>query len=208
MKTGSVCAHFEDALRGGDMDAARRHAQDCPACHRELIAWEEVNAFGAALHREWDAPALWPRIQRQLDSRPAARSGWFTWSWAGTAAALLLTAGAWLSFAPAPPRETASDYLTDQTLREVTEAEDAYVRSIDKLSRLAGATLARDTSPDMAAYREKLVLLDAAIRDLRDTAAENRLNAAVQTELVSLYHEKQQTLKEVLRYAQSNTQRL
>ena len=57
----------------------------------------------------------------------------------------------------------------------------------------------------MASYREKLTLLDAAIADLRENRAHNMLNANLNTELLSLYQEKQKTLHEVIQYAsQSN----
>lgn len=53
----------------------------------------------------------------------------------------------------------------------------------------------------MAAYRDKLQLLDQAIAETRAAAAGNRLNAQVQNQLAALLHEKQRTLKEVLNYA-------
>jgi uncharacterized protein involved in exopolysaccharide biosynthesis len=79
------------------------------------------------------------------------------------------------------------------------------VQSIDNLAKLAEPMLDQSSSPLMANYREKLTVLDAAIADIRDNLERNRLNARLNAELASLYHEKQQTLQEVLRYGtQSN----
>ncbi len=95
---------------------------------------------------------------------------------------------------------TQRQFLTERALREVEASEAAYIKSIDNLSRLAQPGL-DDRSPLMAAYREKLVVLDSAISEIRDAAEGNRLNAYLRAELVSLYQEKQKTLKEVLRHA-------
>jgi hypothetical protein len=58
--------------------------------------------------------------------------------------------------------------------------------------------LAADASPLAASYREKLLLIDSAIKDLKATADSNRYNATLRAELTSLYRQKQQTLQEVL----------
>jgi hypothetical protein len=92
-------------------------------------------------------------------------------------------------------------FLTEQALQDVQVSEAAYVRSIDRLAKIAEPVLDQSPSPLIANYREKLTVLDAAIADLKDNLARNRLNARLSTELVSLYQEKQKTLQEVLQNA-------
>jgi hypothetical protein len=50
----------------------------------------------------------------------------------------------------------------------------------------------------MASYREKLLVLDSAIADLRVQAGENPSNAHLRYQLLAMYQEKQQTLRDVL----------
>jgi len=73
-----------------------------------------------------------------------------------------------------------------------------------RLSALVGPGIDRSPSPLAAVYREKLVLLDSAIADLKATADRNRHNAYLRTELASLYGEKEKTLLEWMNYAKRN----
>ena len=98
----------------------------------------------------------------------------------------------------------ARDFLTDDALHEVERAESAYTRSIDKLSAVAGNGLQQSPSPLAAAYREKLALLDSAIADVKANVDGNRYNVYLQTQLASLYREKQKTLQEWLENAKRN----
>ncbi len=52
------------------------------------------------------------------------------------------------------------------------------------------------------AGREKLLVLDSEITEVRSTVDHNRFNARLQTELADLYREKQDTLKEIVQSAQ------
>lgn len=211
------CTKLEDALREDDralMAAARAHAESCEACRAQLRRWDEISIAARELHHEWDSPELWNRIDATLPVRPSrfhalnpGRAGWRIFL--SAAAVLVLTiSGLWLLRRPVAPRPvtTASrQFLTEQALKEAQVSEAAYVHSIDNLAKLAQPVLEQSPSPLMANYREKLTVLDAAIADLKDNLERNRLNARLSTELVSLYHEKQRTLQEVLHHAtQSN----
>ena len=101
-------------------------------------------------------------------------------------------------------RPPSHEFLTDAALQEVQQAEAAYARSIEKLSSVAGPELQQPGSPLAAAYREKLVLLDSAIADLKANVVRNQYNAYLRTELASLYGEKQRTLQEWLNYEKRN----
>src|SRR5437588_225099 len=77
------------------------------------------------------------------------------------------------------------DLLTESALQEVQQTEAAYARSIEKLSMLAAADLPQSPSPLAAAYREKLVLLDSAIADLKTNVESNRYNTYLQWQLAA-----------------------
>jgi hypothetical protein len=87
--------------------------------------------------------------------------------------------------------------LKTKALAEVERTEREYMSAIDKLGVEAGRQLSADT-PLMASYREKLLVLDSAIADLRIQAGENPSNAHLRYQLLAMYQEKQQTLQDVL----------
>src|ERR1019366_768747 len=88
------------------------------------------------------------------------------WRWALAAAAVVALAVA--LFQPWRTRQPQDHaFLTEDALREVEQAESAYARSIDKLSKLAEPGLEQSPAPLAAAYREKLVVLDSAIADVK-----------------------------------------
>ncbi len=208
------CSHLDNALREDDpilMAAAREHAASCEACRTQLQSWDELSIAARELHHEWESPGLWERIEEAL---PARRSRFrmslpIGANWrliASVAAVLLLTVSSlWLLRRPVAPHPATTiaqrQFLTEQALKEVQSSEAAYVRSIDRLAKIAEPVFDQSPSPLIANYREKLTVLDAAIADLKDNLERNRLNAHLSTELVSLYQEKQRTLQEVLQHA-------
>lgn len=110
----------------------------------------------------------------------------------------------WYQTRSHPRSAPSSDFLTEQTLREVEQAEQSYARSIDKLSKLAQPKIENAGTPLIAAYREKLVLLDSAIADMKSSVGQNRFNTHLQLELAALYKQKQETLQEIVRREQKN----
>jgi hypothetical protein len=210
-----ACSDLEQALMEENPEllaAAEQHAANCSACREELTMWREISAAARTMHKEWPAPALWPRIHGALETDIASRRGWrawvgdlapaLRWQTAFAALALVLISGAsvWLLMRhmyPAQPQD--AHLLTDQAVQQVEQAEKNYEESIDKLAKLADPKLKDPSTPLMANYREKLDLLDAAISDCRANLDKNRANAHLRQELLSFYQEKQQTLQEVLR---------
>ena len=87
--------------------------------------------------------------------------------------------------------------LNDRAVNDVERAEAAYERAIDKLGAQARPQL-QNSTPLMANYREKLLVLDSAIADLKSQASMNPANGHVRRELLAMYHEKQDTLEQVL----------
>jgi len=198
------CGDLERALRTPElMPDARAHAEHCEKCREQLYLWTEISRLAPQLHQEWESPSLWPRIRETLSTEPARRVKAPWWQMALSAAAVLAVAvGLSVPKHASPP--PSREFLTDAALQEVEQAEAAYARSIDKLSTVAGAELQKSESPLAAAYREKLVLLDSAIADLKANVDRNRYNAYLRTELASLYGEKQRTLQEWLNYEKRN----
>ena len=90
-------------------------------------------------------------------------------------------------------------FLNDRTLAEVERTENAYMQAIDKLAGEAKPQLdAAAGSPLMDSYREKLLVLDSAIDELRSQEGQNPSNAHLRYQLLAMYREKQGTLQEIL----------
>lgn len=198
------CADLERALRLPElMPDAKAHAEHCERCREELYLWSEISRIAPELHHEWESPSLWPRIRDELETALPAGKPIPRWQWLAAAAALVAMAVALsLPWSFHKPQNRA--FLTESALHDVEQAEAAYARSIEKLSALADPELERSPSPLAAAYREKLVVLDSAIADLKANVANNQYNVYVQNQLASLYREKQKTLQEWLENAKGN----
>jgi hypothetical protein len=91
-----------------------------------------------------------------------------------------------------------SPLLQDLALAEVERTERDYTKAIDKLAAKAKPQLDMPTSPLMASYNEKLIVLDSAINDLRLQAGQNPSNAHLRYQLLAMYQEKEMTLQDVL----------
>jgi hypothetical protein len=189
------------------------HAVTCAACAEELRAWKSLSVTAAELRDYADSPTLWPRIQRALAEQSSnARQSARPWSWhtfwqgaslswqTAAASALVLVlafSGGWF-YSHRAPVSQPSDFLKSKALVDVERAESAYVQAIDKLGADAKPQLDSPETPLLANYREKLLVLDSAIGDLRAQAGQNPSNAHLRYELLAVYQEKQRTLEEVL----------
>ena len=83
-------------------------------------------------------------------------------------------------------------------MAEVERTEREYMKAIDVLAAQAKPELDSPATPLMASYKEKLIVLDSAIDELRTEAGRNPSNAHLRYELLAMYQEKQETLQEVL----------
>jgi hypothetical protein len=197
------CEDLERALRSPElMPDARAHAERCRECREQLYLWNEISRVAPELHEEWESESLWPRIRVALAAEPPRRRRPPLWRWAMAVAAMV--AMAVVLMPRRAPKPVGRELLTDAALAEVQQAEAAYARSIDKLAAVAGPALEQSATPLAAAYREKLVLLDADIADLKNNVERNRYNTYLRTELAALYGEKQKTLREWMDYAKRN----
>jgi hypothetical protein len=192
------------------------HAASCSECAEELQAWKSLSIAAERLRDYQENPALWPRIESALaqQAQQSASKLWLerlsfwrnvpmVWQTALAGALVLLmavTAGfVYTHRHSAPgPVETYNPLLRDSKVAEVERAERDYMKAIDKLAAEAKPQLDTPDSPLMANYREKLIMLDGAIDELRMHAGQNPSNAHLRYQLLSMYQEKQATLQEVL----------
>jgi hypothetical protein len=108
------------------------------------------------------------------------------------------TTGSGTSGSGATANNAKNPFLNDHALAEVERTESAYMQAIDKLAEEAKPQLDAGNSPLMDNYREKLLVLDSAIDELRAQAGENPSNAHLRYQLLAMYREKQGTLEDIL----------
>jgi hypothetical protein len=194
--------------------ALEQHADTCAVCAEELRAWKQLSAAANELRDYQESPALWARIETSLRQQQAAppprKSFWGSldfwrhilpaWQSAMVGAlvvALAVSSGYLYTHRPVSPMDPGNKLLKTRALAEVERTEREYMSAIDKLGAEANPQLNADT-PLMAGYREKLLVLDSAIADLRTQAGGNPSNAHLRYQLLAMYQEKQQTLQDVL----------
>lgn len=186
--------------------ALEAHAATCAECREELRIWKSMSSAAGELKQEWETPYLWTKIERSLAEQMAAKpSPWrswlnslgmagFHWQTAAAMALLVVVTGsaAWWIL------HRGNDDPTFVRVSEVERAEAVYEKAIDKLASQAQPVLNEQATPLMASYREKLLVLDNAIDELRAEAGQNPANAHLRRQLLAMYQEKQDTLEEVL----------
>ena len=221
------CKDLQEVLRREDpvqREAIEAHAAQCERCRGQILLWEEISQAASGLRRSWESPRLWPGIREALlgESRKPMRR--FRMAdlfadrgrvWLSAAAAALLfvisAAGLWVFRASPGGREPLAAgpwryqeaLMTDQAFGEVESREKDYIASINNLSKLVEPRLETPASPLLVSYKEKLLLLDAAIAETRSQIEQNRFNTHLRRELLAMYAEKQRTLQELMKEAQS-----
>lgn len=200
-----------------DWAALELHAGECRECAEELSAWNALSVAAQELRDYAPSPVLWQRIQQSLLNEAEQKRlipepwGWLSsWSgvslgWQTVAAGLLVTAltisSGWFYLHPVSkkfPPDGRARLLQSAALAEVEKTESAYTQAIDKLAREASPQLNNLSTPLLSSYREKLLVLDSAISNLREQAGMNPSNAHLRRQLLAMYQEKQNTLEEVL----------
>jgi hypothetical protein len=212
------CNEFERLLSAGDAEIGegfREHAETCPSCREQLQLWDEMSVAARQIHKSWESPGLWPRIRQDLTVESRKRHaaylerffqglaiGWRPVAAIAAVAALSLVV-VWVLLTgtqvPVALKKAPERFLTERALAEVEHNEAVYIESIEKLSRLLEPRLEQADSPLMLSYREKLLLIDEAIRDCKENIERNRFNAHLRQELLVMYQEKQRTLQELMK---------
>jgi len=194
--------------------ALEQHAAACPACAGELRGWKALSAAAAEMRDYREDPALWVKIENSLREQEQSRTAWrglreklglwgegaLVWrtALAGALVVALAFAGAYVVFHRGAPDAGQSGLLKNSALADVERTEREYMKAIDKLAMDAKPQLDSPASPLMASYKEKLMVLDSAIDELREQAGGNPSNAHLRYQLLAMYQEKQQTLREIL----------
>jgi hypothetical protein len=198
-----------------EWSALQQHAANCSDCADEIRAWKALSTAAEELRDYREDLPLWARIEtslRENEGRQAPRRsfwksidflrgltlGWQT-ALAGALVVALTVFGVYLS----RHRDTGGDIgqgslLKNSALAEVERTERDYMKAIDRMAVEAKPELDSATTPLMASYKEKLIVLDSAIDELRLEAGRNPSNAHLRYELLAMYQEKQETLQEVL----------
>jgi hypothetical protein len=197
-----TCNQLDDLLLEDDLfsrEVAARHAQSCDDCMQKLAEWNEISDTARELHATWDNDLLWPRIEKAIrNERRSTRTR--VWQ---IAAALLLLAALGATAWVAQRRMRAADFdetiLKASAVDEVERAEKAHLAAINHLESLAASKLDQPATPLLVSYKEKLMMLDDAIEQCQNAIDKNRQNAYLRTKLLTMYSQKQQTLREVLR---------
>ncbi|HMA17225.1 MAG TPA: hypothetical protein VKS03_02205 [Thermoanaerobaculia bacterium] len=223
------CRRLDAALEARDpsaLETGRRHAERCPRCAERLHAFDEISAAAPHLKKSWETPELWTKIRESLVRESFAASAapvererpprmaptWPAWIPIAAIATLFVVSFVGLQvFRPAlgdrqifGVRSFPKDVLmTDAALQDVEKSEREYVRSIENLARIARPRLETAETPLLLSYREKLLLLDNAIVELNGQIEQNRYNTHLRQQLLGIYAEKQQTLREVMKGAES-----
>jgi hypothetical protein len=205
---------FEDGTPA-EWVALETHADNCPVCAEELRARQALSVAALELRDHSTSLALWTRIETALAQESARNKktrsawGWLT-SWnlapigwqtlaAGAFVLLLTISGSWIYIHGL--RNTGarnSGLLRTKALNEVERTQAAYVQAIDKLAAEAKPQLDHPPTPLLSSYREKLLLIDSAIDELRAQEWNNPSNAHLRYQLLAMYQEKQRTLEEIL----------
>ncbi len=204
------CEQIDDLLLEGDefsMAEAARHAETCPSCHETIAVWNDIASTARTMRSEWQSDMLLPRVQRSLrEQNSGARMSRF-WQ---IAAAVILTisiaATSWYAVRlGSHDARFDEDILRVAALDGVEQAEKSHLAAIERLERIAAPALEHSDAALMVSYKEKLMLLDDAIAECEAGIAQNRQNAFLRKQLLAMYSEKQETLRQVVQEGRDAT---
>lgn len=211
-----TCQDRERILMDGSAEewaALEAHAVGCAKCGEEVRILKDISAAAGEMRQEWESPYLWGKIERalteQISEKPSRLRTWLnslgitglTWQTAAALALLIAVTGTttWFYLNRGDNGGTSAQILLkSKAVDNVERAETAYQKAIDKLDAEARPQLDSRSTPLLASYREKLLVLDNAIDELRAEAGQNPGNAHLRRQLLAMYQEKQETLEEVL----------
>jgi hypothetical protein len=190
-----------------------QHAGSCPTCAEEIRAWKSLSAAAEELRDYREDPGLWAKIETSLTEKEGGKArlgfwerlgfrselslGWRT-ALAGALVLALVVSAAYVVRHPGSGERQQTRLLKNSALAEVERTERDYMKAIDTLAAEAKPELDSPATPLMASYKEKLLVLDSAIDELRTETGRNPSNAHLRYQLLAMYQEKQETLQEVL----------
>jgi len=180
------------------------HTETCDHCRRELEEDERLLTIARGLKRAIEAPSLWARIERDLETEKATSRGVTAgrprWRAAGMlriAALLVVALGIGYYFGNRT-RPTDTRLLSRSTLEKVEDREREYVQAIAELEEQAGPVLAGMDVELALLYRDRLETIDTQIARLREAMTENPANAHIRQYMLAALQDKKETLTELL----------
>ena len=183
-----------------------QHVQSCSECRGRLSEWQTLSRVALELHESWESPELWNRIETAIrEERTAAKTPvWTLFAQWAAVALIVISLGVTIARTIGPGR--ANDdrsrveewILRESAIAEVEKAERAHIKSIERLSKLVSGQVQEPATPLEVSYREKLLLLDEAILECQAEIERNRYNAHLRRQLLSVYDEKDKTLRQML----------
>jgi hypothetical protein len=194
--------------------ALEQHAARCAACAEEVRGWKALSMAAEEMRDYKEDSQLWAKIENSLRGGEQRRTaehgfwerltssrenslGWQT-ALAGALVVVLALSSVYVVLHRGMGDSGQSRLLKNSTLAEVERTERDYRQAIDQLAADAKPQLDSPATPLMASYKEKLIVLDGAIDELRTEAGRNPSNAHLRYQLLAMYQEKQLTLQEVL----------
>lgn len=208
------CNDRERVFLDGSLEewaALEQHASSCPTCAEEIRAWKSLSVAAEELRDYREQGGLWAKIEASLKEKERDKEqpgfweklgaglpvGWTT-AFAGALVLVLALSGVYVVRHRGGAEPGSGRLLKNSALAEVERTERDYMKAIDTLAAEAKPELDSPTTPLIASYKEKLLVLDSAIDELRTEAGRNPSNAHLRYELLAMYQQKQETLKEVL----------
>lgn len=193
--------------------ALEQHAEGCSACAEEMRAWKSLSVAAEELRNYPEDAGLWTKIKTSLlEQQPkiVRRGFWdrlgigseISVGWravlAGALVIVLALSGVYVVRHGNKTEPGQSRLLKNSGLAEVERTERDYRKAIDQLAAETKPQLESPATPLLTSYKEKLLVLDSAIDELRMEAGRNPSNAHLRYQLLAMYQEKQETLQEVL----------
>ncbi len=191
-----------------DEKTYQEHVQSCPLCQKLQQQDAMLLSTAKTLDQPINAPLLWGKIEKRLQAeKQRQRFIWRisipkqTYPILRIAAVLVLVVGlGWISYYLIKSRSSDSGILTGSRLERIETIEKEYIDAITELEQAAVPQLAQVDTDIMLLYRDRLDTIDAQIQHCKEALENNPANAHIRRYLLAALQDKQQTLKEILKF--------
>ena len=175
------------------------HLKDCNFCQQEITSDQRLLDTAATLNENKTVPSLWPEIEKKLVKTQSRFQltqipGHFI-----KIAATILIGISMILFFGRKTEINQNSILSASALQKVEQQEDAYVRSIEHLERVAAVKMESFDLNLSLLYRDKLETIDSQIARCQDALQDNPANTHIRRYLLAALDDKKQTIKEILR---------
>lgn len=193
------CKQYENYELGKiSSDTFTRHLDVCAECRDALQTDAQLMASAASLKGHIKSPDLWPEIEQILiTQKKRSYSTILLPSLYKIAAVFLITVSLLFVFNQKMEKDT-SRILSASDLRDVEQKEQEYIRSIDRLERVAATRMDAMDLNLILLYRDKLETINAQIERCQGALEENPANTHIRRYLLAALNDKKQTLRELI----------